>query len=413
MVSVDYLIIGGGIAGTTAAETFREKDSSARIAILEREPHMLYSRVLIPRYAQGKIDRNKLWLRKIHDYEKLRISLYQQALVTGCNFIKREVYVVFGGEGGIPLRQGSSEANEETFSYRKLLIASGGVPKPFPIKFPKEFLPLVLRMQTIDDADAIKSALVAASSKDAMVIGEGFIAAEFIEIFFTNGFRTHVVCAGGAFGERRFGNAGARMLEDIYQKHGVRFYKTIKDEDFDKMAGWLVDGRTQINPSLVGVGTGLVRNIDTFKELKCDKGIITNEYLQTNYPDVYAAGDVAEWYNTKTSSHQISGNWNSSFVQGKTAALNMIGQQVEFNVLPTYSIVTFGINITLIGNVYDADGVLESVGNVVHPHLLRVVFKNGKAAGAAIINRFNDKTKLAALIEREAEKHEFESLINL
>ena len=75
-IEADYLIIGGGIAGTTAAETIRNKDKHGTIAIISKEPHVLYSRVLLPKYVEGALARDQVFLRTAEDYNKRGISLY-------------------------------------------------------------------------------------------------------------------------------------------------------------------------------------------------------------------------------------------------------------------------------------------------------------------------------------------------
>src|SRR3990167_423696 len=125
MESADYLVIGGGIAGTTAAETLREEDPRAKIAILEAEPHVLYSRVLIPKYIKGQIQKDALFLRKISDYAEKNIDFYPSAKVSKINPERRETIL----------------ENGQIFSYKKLLIASGGKPR--------DIMPGALKMHTL------------------------------------------------------------------------------------------------------------------------------------------------------------------------------------------------------------------------------------------------------------------------
>jgi len=107
----DFLIVGGGIAGTSAAETLREQDRHASIAILEREEHPLYSKVLIPNYLKKKIKREALFLRKTSDYAERGISFFPSTEVKDINYDRREIY---SSDGRI-------------FPFKKLLLAAGGV----------------------------------------------------------------------------------------------------------------------------------------------------------------------------------------------------------------------------------------------------------------------------------------------
>src|SRR3989344_3706495 len=113
MQQVDYLIIGGGIAGTTCAETLRSLDADAKIAILDRERHPLYSKVLIPAYLKGKIAREKIFLRNVVQYQSQNIDLYTETVVAAVDTVKKEVLT----------------RDNKQFTYQKLLVASGGTPK--------------------------------------------------------------------------------------------------------------------------------------------------------------------------------------------------------------------------------------------------------------------------------------------
>ncbi|MEK9175336.1 MAG: FAD/NAD(P)-binding oxidoreductase [Patescibacteria group bacterium] len=399
MISVDYLIIGGGIAGTTAAETLRAGDSIAVIAILERELNCLYSRVLIPHYLNNKISREKLFLRSIGNYESQNISLYLNTTVIGIDSARNEVYVVFGD---------NNQASHETFSYKKLLIASGGAPKDIPIGFNLGDQAQIYRMQTLRDADNIKMAMNNAKTKDVLVLGEGFIAMEFMDVFFTNGFKVHSLCRGGIFGEKKFGIVGARLLEDYYARHGIQFYKNIKDEETEHKDTWLSVNNKPIEISLVGASIGIKRNIDIFTGIDKNIGIVSNEFLGTSCPTIWSAGDVAEYYDVISKKHQIVGNWNNAFMQGHVAAQNMLGLKTQFKVVPTYSIINFDLNITFLGCVNDYNDIIEFVGTVVDPFLFRVLFKNDIVRGAVLINRFNKKARLVQMIEQGACKNDIE-----
>lgn len=398
MTHVDYLIIGGGIAGTTCAEFLRARDSHAVIAILEKEHHPLYSRVLIPQYLKGRISREQLFLRKLGDYERAHIGFYGNAVVGGIDTNRREVHGVF--EGG-----------SETFSYKKLCIASGGAPRILPPTYSFGENISLLRMQTLDDADTIKDVISKAPTKEALVIGEGFIAMEFLETFLVNGIRPHILCREGAFAKKRFGEAGARLLEAYYEKHGVRFYKNIKDEEMPHYEGWLVDGREKIVPSLVGVGIGISRAIEVFSGVEKNIGILTNEYLETNIPEVFAAGDVAEYYDTIEKRRRVVGNWTSAFGQGRLAAQNMAGEHVTLHTVPTYTLINVGLNITTVGSTDNFDTEKEYIGHPMNPFLVRLLFKEKKLTGAVLINRFLHKKRLAEFIAEGASYDDVEKEI--
>src|SRR3989344_836979 len=144
MDSYQYLIIGGGIAGVTAAETIREQHPDATIGIVTHEPYPLYSRVRLPMYLKRKIPREKLFLRTIDDFIESRIELRLQETVTAVDEKRREITLSrFAGSGG-------ARHNGVTLGYQKLLIASGGRARPWGRP---EDESVIYRLQTIDDAD--------------------------------------------------------------------------------------------------------------------------------------------------------------------------------------------------------------------------------------------------------------------
>ena len=113
MPDYDYLIIGGGIAGTTAAETIRQKDKDGRVAILSAEPNFLYSRVLLPEFIRGEVGLEKVMLRGADDYKKNGIEI----------FLGEEVEKLNTYELSLKTKSGKE------FKAKKILIASGGRPK--------------------------------------------------------------------------------------------------------------------------------------------------------------------------------------------------------------------------------------------------------------------------------------------
>ena len=116
MTRYDYLIIGGGLAGVTAAETIRVEDPRGSIAIVGDEPHILYSRVLIPSYLKGKISRHQLFLRRSEDFSEKQIDLLLGAQVTAVDPARKEV----------------AFADRDPIAYQKLLITSGGPGRQAP-----------------------------------------------------------------------------------------------------------------------------------------------------------------------------------------------------------------------------------------------------------------------------------------
>ncbi len=377
MARFDFAIIGGGVSGTTAAEALRERDAHASIAIFEDEPYPLYSRVLIPKYLKGDAARETLFLRKTENYAEKNIAFYPGAEIVRIDPSHHEF-----------------QTGDEIFSYKKLLISAGGRPRPWTADAPSGAR--LLRMHTLDDADAIKKTISEAPCGTALVIGEGFIAMEFIEIFLKNGFSTHVIANGDYFGEKKLGKLGGDLFEENLKRHGVEVHKNTKP--------------ASIKACVVGVGVGIERNLSAFSGLEVSAGILTDEFLAASQPDIYASGDIAEFFDVILKKRRAAGNWTSAFLQGQAAARNMLGGQVAFKNVATYNISNLGLRFSFLGDVEEYDDTLESSDGA---SLLRLLFRGDQLSGAALINRFQDKTLIAELIENGAHKNEIKQKFSL
>ncbi|MDP2669005.1 MAG: FAD/NAD(P)-binding oxidoreductase [bacterium] len=389
----DYLIIGGGIAGTTVAESIREKDQLARIAILNAEPHPLYSKVLIPSYLKGRIDRDKLFLRKISHYNALRIDFFPNTMVASVDAARHEI----------------TTDDKKVFSYKKLLVASGGRPVEITEAFSSTAPIDPLRMHTIEDADKIKNIIETAEEKKVLVVGEGFIALEFLEIFTLAGFEVHASARTNEWGAEKFGSEGSKIIEENFRKHNIVTHHTaavsfIRNDEF-----YLANGDHFKCPYLAA-GIGLKRDLSFLSGLSVNKGVIADEYLRTSNPDIYAAGDIAEYYDVRNNDRRVSGNWTGAFLQGRTAAANMLGGNTIFNAVQGYNLVSMGLNISLVGDTQaEADNVFEFSRA---SSLVRILIKGGKIAGGVLINRFDDKVTLQKLIEEGKLPNDLEKIFS-
>lgn len=389
IIPCDYVIIGGGIAGTTAAETIREQDAYGSIVLISSEPYPLYSRVLLPRYVRGNIAEEKVILRQLGDYEERRISLYLSETVQSLDMEKREAYT----------------NADRTFLFKKLLIASGGHAAPW--EHARAESERVLRFQTLDDARRIISATAVAKEKTAAVIGGGFIALEFLELFVHKGFTTTLFARGAYFWEHVLDENGGRLLEELFEIKGISVRHGAEISDIAAQPFGLVvqtkDGR-RTEAALVGVGIGLERNLFFVPaQIARGTGVLVDEELRTNIADVWAAGDVAEYRDGSTGRRRVTGNWTQSFVQGRIAGSNMAGAHEKFHAVAAYSVKVFDTVITQVGDVErEADGKNEVVSrtDIERRRHEMFVLRDGRIIGAILVNAFAEKSTLAELIER-------------
>lgn len=392
MKTYDYLIIGNGIAGVTAAETIREYDLSGTIAIVSHEPHILYSRVLLPAYLKKRIPREKVFLRTLEQYNTRLIDLYLNENVAQVDIARKQIDC----ESGFSL------------GYNKLLIASGGRVRDWEHN-EKEG---IYRLQTLDDADRIFRVLPRLRSP--LVVGASFIGLEFLEILTLNKTLPKVIMRDTHFFRRLLDKTGGAMLEDHFAAKGItvacgqEIASVAREGD-----GLLIKttaGGSEHKGDAIFLGIGIKRNIEFLSGTDVmlnEGGIETDEYFRTNIDDVFAAGDVADYRDIITGKRKTAGNWTSAFLQGKAAGLSMVGKEKPFKNVAAYSITNFGFQITALGYT---DDTLETIIQFESERnrYARFFVKEGILRGAVLINRFADKQHLARLIETKTPISEYQ-----
>ncbi len=390
----DYVIIGGGIAGTTAAETIRSRDSQATIAIISLETERLYSRVTLPAYIRDKIPREKVFLRSLEDYAKHGIDFFGGLSVIGFEAERREIHT---SDGAI-------------ISGIKILIATGASLRTASLITGIE--DYTFGLQTIKDADRFH-AFVAGDTqpkgKNAVIVGGGFIGLEFIETAFARGYKPHLLlrdkqCFGDQLDAQGWG-----ILEANLGRHGVIIYP----ETEITTSGFTADGFTvtmtggaSIATAWIGYGVGVNRNTSSFQGtgVRVNRGIVVNEFLESSINNIWAAGDIAEYHDGIFGEDMLIGNWTNAFLQGKNAGINMTAQtpasRTAFCAVPAYSITNLGLHITFVGITKPREG-WETISRVWDDGMSyeRLFIDDNIIKGAILINRFQDKMIISKLIE--------------
>lgn len=400
MNSYQHLIIGGGITGVTAAETIRKADTKATICIISDEPHLLYSRVLLPHYLKNKIKREQLFLRAQQDFYNKNIDLRLSQTVSSLDAGKQEVVL----------------KNGNRIKYEKLLISSGGRVKSWG---EDNIQNSVYRLQTLDDTDGLKTDL--GKIKKPLVIGGSFIGLEFLEIFTLNNISPTLLLDRPFFFSRLVEEKGGEILHKNFERHGIK----ILTGDAVESASTMADGRVGIVTRLghnlytdaIAIGIGLDKNIEFLAGTKIQSsraGIRVNEFLETNQKNIWAAGDVAEFYDIILEKPRSVGNWTNAFLQGQKVGLNMMGTREAFRAVSAYSITNLGFQITALGDCEEKEGTDGVIRYDVYKHLYeRFFLRQGVVVGAVLINCFKDKPILSKLIENKVNLNNYHNkLIN-
>ena len=365
-----YVIIGDGIAGATAAETLRANDADSSITILTTEGEPLYNRVQIKDFAKGQKEEAKC---RIHDtkwYESRKIDLH---LFTQVTLVDDKHNTVICEDG-------------RRFEYDKLLVATGGRPRPYPV--PHGQSEGVHTFWTFADARRIRAA--AESAEKAVAIGAGLLGIDLAVIFAKHDVETKYVMRGNRWWREGLDKAGSAIVEGYLKDIGVEciFGETpthFTVDEKDHVNGVVTDKGITYPVQAVGAAIGLNMNMRAVapSQIKTGEGILANEFLQTSVPNVYTAGDIAQYFDPILNRVNINGSWASGKRQGEVAALNMVkGNTVPFEHVDFYSIDHFDKPVMSVGNIL-GDEIIEGV--VAEGVYRRVIFKDNRVIGMVFV----------------------------
>lgn len=365
-----FVIIGDGIAGATAAETLRANDPDASIVQITNEGEPLYNRVQIKDFAKGQKEEAKC---RIHDtkwYEQRKIDL---RLFTTVTLVDDKNNTVICEDG-------------QRVEYDQLLLTVGGLPRPYPV--PNGQAEGVHTFWTFADARRIRDA--AQASKNAVAIGAGLLGIDLAVIFAKNGCETKYVMRGNRWWREGLNKDGSTIVEGYLREIGVEcvFGETPTHFDVDEkhhVTGVVTESGKTYPVQTVGAAIGLNMNLRCVaaSSVKTGEGILANEFLQTSVPNVYAAGDCAQYFDPLLNRVNINGSWASAKRQGEVAALNMLkGNHLPFEHVDFYSIDHFDKPVMSVGNIL-GDEITE--GLVADGVYRRAVFKDHRLIGMVMV----------------------------
>ncbi|OGD94151.1 hypothetical protein A2697_04765 [Candidatus Curtissbacteria bacterium RIFCSPHIGHO2_01_FULL_41_44] len=392
----DFLIIGGGAAGTTAAGVIRTLNPNAKITILSGENYRLYSRVLLPNYIRGEITREQLFLKNPMWYRENQIELVGNSKAAKL----------------IPDQKKVELANGETFLYKKLLIATGA--SPIRLNVPGADLENISYMWTIGDADTIIEA--AKTAKRGVIIGGGFIGLEFAHSFKEKGIETVILEGAPYYWGTRLDEKSSRVLRNLLEANGIKVVAGDQVQEFEGRTLKRVVGTVKTKSGkkyeadLVGIGIGIRNDLEWLNDsgMKIDGGIVTNEYLETSIPDVYAAGDCVSFYDLIIQVPHIVGTWGNATTQGAVVAKTMCDVRTAFEAVSAYTINFFGSSCSFIG-MTEEDFVDEIVvrGSVEDSKITRIFVKKynsqTRIVGATVINNPAEVSPLTTAVKNRVD----------
>jgi len=389
-----YVIVGDGVAGSSAAETIREEDANAEITVITEEGEPLYNRILIKEFAKGKLPEAPL---SIHDeswYEERDIDLWLNTVVTRLDVDEKTVHTHEG----------------EELAYDKLLLAIGGTPTQLPVE--NADAKGIHHFWTFQDARRI--AEHAADAEKGVVVGAGLLGIDFAAICGAQGVEADYLMRGECWWRYALSAEGAEIIHRGMEEKGVTpclnsgVERFETDEEGHVTAVIDPDGGRH-EAEFAGVAIGLNYNIEILQETPIERpeegdgGVVVDEYMQTNLEDVYAAGDVTQYHDVILGEPTSNGSWGSAKEQGTVAAVNMVNGHgsEEFRWVPSYSITHFDFPFLSFGHPTIGDEAVER--KYSEEEYRRLTFKDGKLIGGVLIGDLAPQSAYKSLIREERE----------
>ena len=389
-VHMQYVIVGNGIAGISAAEAIRKLDPSGIMTLIGDETSIPYSRPMISMVLDGSIPTEKLPIRGPDIYTDLNIKTHFGNRVSGIDMDRREVVIEDG----------------ERVPFDRLLIATGADARPIQVK--GSDLKNIYYLRTKDHVRRIIPAL--SEVQNPLVLGGGLVGFKAVYGLLKRGLKPTMLITSPYPLAMQVDEVAGKMILDELIRNGltVRTGTSVNAFDGDQMvkSALLSDG-SNLPCDLVIVGKGVVPDLSfvPLNRISTMQGILVDEFMETATKGIFAAGDVAECYDIARKKRRMNAIWPEAAIQGRLAGMNMTGRKVSYagslsrNVMRIFDLdlMTMGLTDPKPGAEYDVLEARDFQCNIYR----KVVFRDNILVGAVMVNNIEQGGLLLALIRNE------------
>lgn len=376
------VIVGGGAAGTIAAETLRREGYAGPITLLSADRAFPYDRPNLSKdYLAGTAQADWLPLRPIDFYTENRIDVRCDVRVVKLDPATRTVTLSDGG----------------VVSYGALLLATGS--EPVRLAVPGATLPHVNVLHTLADCDALIARF--ATARRCVVVGASFIGLEAAAALRKRGLEVHVVAPGAHPMEHVLGATLGDMVKALHESHGVVFHlgATIAEIEQDRVR---LSTGVELAADLVLTGIGVRPDLALAQAagLAIDRGVSVDAFLQTSVQNIYAAGDIARWPDPRTGESIRVEHWVVAERQGAIAAQNILGKRQRFDAVPFFWTQHYDVAINYVGHAEQWDRVDVDGDPAAHDCTV-TYWRDGKRLAVATVGRDLANLRAEVAFERE------------
>ena len=373
-----YVIIGNSVAGIAAVESIREIDKDGTITIISDEQYLNYSRPLISYLLAKKISSDKIYYKEESFYEKNNVELLlnTKAVKLELSSDKRQVIL----------------ANKKAIDFDKLLISTGGIPTIPEIKGTN--INGVFTFTKLSDAETIEKYIQENKVKNAVIIGGGLIGLKATEALIELNIKVTIVELADRILSSTFDKKASNIIENALNKAGCSIVTNntvteIKEEKNKVSRVILKDGK-EIHSDLIIIAIGVKPNIDLTinTPIKTKRGILVNNFMETNINNIYAAGDCCEATDSLTGITRPIAIWPLAAKQGRIAGSNMAGMRKEYEGgFPMNSVELVNIPTISVGETYPEGKDFEIIEYTKYESNVykKLVLKNNRIIGAIFI----------------------------
>lgn len=354
MPHTKYLIIGGGMTADAAVCGIRELDAKGSIALIGAENEPPYNRPPLTKALWKGKSLDIIW----RDTQKQGVELY----------LGRKAETLD------PQNKRVVDEHGAVYTFEKLLLATGGEPRRLPDRAGK-----ILYYRTLQDYRQLRA--LAEKGRRFGVIGGGFIGSEIAAALAMNGKHVVMIFPGEGIGDRIFPPDLVKFVNGYYAEKGVEMLTGESVVDVEvrgeqtalKLQNAQSSGTREIVVDGVVAGLGIQPNIELAEMagLEVGNGITVNEWLRTNHPDIYAAGDVAAFHSAELSRWVRVEHEDNANTMGRIAGRAMAGKPERYHYLPFFYSDMFDLGYEAVG---DLDPRLQTVADWEEPFHKGVVY---------------------------------------